>query len=213
MDEQLIALRREYSSADLNETDAAADPLVQFGNWMKHALAASVLDAEAMTLATVSDEGAPSVRIVLLRGYDQRGFSFYTNYESGKARELAQNPRCALVFFWPEIERQVRIQGVAQKMSPEESAAYFATRPRSSQLGAWASRQSEVLGSRQELEQRFASLEREYEGSRIPRPPNWGGYRIRPKVMEFWQGRPSRLHDRLRYTETAAGWNLERLAP
>lgn len=213
MDEKLIALRRDYSTATLDEADVSPNPLEQFGIWMEQALAADVLDVEAMALATVSGDGTPSARVVLLRGYDARGFSFYTNYESSKATDLAANSKCALVFHWREIERQVRIQGVADQVSDEESERYFATRPRGSQLGAWASKQSTVLKNRHELEQRWQALEKEYTGCEIPRPAFWGGYRVAPEMMEFWQGRRSRLHDRLRYLKTNDGWKIERLAP
>ena len=213
MDEKLIALRRDYLTATLDEVDVSPDPLEQFGVWMEQALAADVLDVEAMALATVSGDGTPSARVVLLRGYDARGFSFYTNYESSKGVDLAANPKCALVFHWREIERQVRIQGVAKRVDDEESEKYFATRPLGSQLGAWASRQSAVLDGRHELEQRWKALEIEHEGSEIPRPVFWGGYRVQPEMMEFWQGRRNRLHDRLRYLKTKDGWKLQRLAP
>ncbi len=213
MDETLIALRRDYTAATLDITDVLPDPIAQFGLWIKQAMASQVLDVEAMTLATASAEGTPSARIVLLRGYDQRGFTFYTNYESQKGSDLAANAACAVVFHWREIERQVRIQGVAQKVTAEESEAYFATRPRGSQLGAWVSRQSAVLKNREELEKEWNKLESKYGGTAIERPPFWGGYRVVPNCIEFWQGRRSRLHDRLQYSLTDAGWKLDRLAP
>ena len=213
MDETLIALRRDYTAATLDITDVLPDPIAQFGIWIKQAMASQVLDVEAMTLATTSADGTPSARIVLLRGYDQRGFTFYTNYESQKGSDLAANPACAVVFHWREIERQVRIQGEAQKVTAEESEAYFATRPRGSQLGAWVSRQSAVLKNREELEKEWNTLDSKYGGTSIDRPPFWGGYRVVPKCIEFWQGRRSRLHDRLQYSLTDAGWKLDRLAP
>lgn len=213
MDETLIALRRDYTAATLDITDVLPDPIAQFGLWIKQAMASQVLDVEAMTLATASADGTPSARIVLLRGYDQRGFTFYTNYESQKGSDLAANACCALVFHWREIERQVRIQGDAQKVTAEESEAYFATRPRGSQLGAWVSRQSAVLKNREELEKEWNTLDSKYGGTAIDRPPFWGGYRVVPKCIEFWQGRRSRLHDRLQYSLTDAGWKLDRLAP
>ncbi len=213
MDETLIALRRDYTAATLDTTDVLPDPIAQFGLWIKQAMASQVLDVEAMTLATASADGTPSARIVLLRGYDQRGFTFYTNYESQKGSDLAANACCALVFHWREIERQVRIQGDAQKVTAEESEAYFATRPRGSQLGAWVSRQSAVLKNREELEKEWNTLDSKYGGTAIDRPPFWGGYRVVPKCIEFWQGRRSRLHDRLQYSLTDAGWKLDRLAP
>ena len=213
MDDTLIALRRDYTAATLDIEDVAADPMDQFAIWMKEAMEADILDVEAMTLATVSTSGIPSARIVLLRGYDARGFSFYTNYESQKALELQGNGACALVFHWSEIERQVRIQGTAERVTSAESEAYFATRPRGSQLGAWASQQSTVLQSRKELEDKWNALEAKYESKEIDRPPFWGGYRVVPTCMEFWQGRRSRLHDRLRYRWVESNWILERLAP
>ncbi len=213
MDETLIALRRDYTAATLDITDVLPDPIAQFGLWIKQAMASQVLDVEAMTLATASADGTPSARIVLLRGYDQRGFTFYTNYESQKGSDLAANAACAVVFHWREIERQVRIQGDAQKVTAEESEAYFATRPRGSQLGAWVSRQSAVLKNREELEKEWNTLDSKYGGTAIDRPPFWGGYRVVPKCIEFWQGRRSRLHDRLQYSLTDAGWKLDRLAP
>lgn len=213
MDETLIALRRDYTAATLDIADVLPDPIAQFGLWIKQAMASQVLDVEAMTLATASADGTPSARIVLLRGYDQRGFTFYTNYESQKGSDLAANAACAVVFHWREIERQVRIQGDAQKVTAEESEAYFATRPRGSQLGAWVSRQSTVLKNREELEKEWNTLDSKYKGTGIDRPPFWGGYRVVPKCIEFWQGRRSRLHDRLQYSLTDAGWKLDRLAP
>ncbi len=213
MDEKLIAQRRDYLTATLDEADVSPDPIEQFGIWMEQALAANVLDVEAMALATVSGDGMPSARVVLLRGCDARGFSFYTNYESRKGTDLAVNSKCALVFHWREIERQVRIQGKAKRVSEEESEKYFATRPRGSQLGAWASTQSAVLNNRQELEQRWQALEAHYAAREIPRPAFWGGYRVEPEMIEFWQGRRSRLHDRLCYLKTKDGWKIERLAP
>ena len=213
MDEKLIALRRDYLTATLDEADVSPNPFEQFGIWMEQALAADVLDVEAMALATASSDGTPSARVVLLRGYDDRGFSFYTNYESKKGTDLAVNSQCALVFHWREIERQVRIQGKAKRVSEEEAEKYFATRPRGSQLGAWASKQSAVLNNRQELEQRWQALQAHHAGHEIPRPAFWGGYQVEPEMMEFWQGRRSRLHDRLCYLKTKDGWKIERLAP
>ena len=213
MDNTLIALRRDYTAATLDIEDVAPNPMAQFAVWMKQAMEAGILDVEAMTLATVSSSEIPSARIVLLRGYDARGFSFYTNYESQKALELHHNSACALVFHWSEIERQVRIQGTAEQVSSAESEAYFATRPRGSQLGAWASQQSTVLQNRKELEDTWNVLEAKYQSKEIARPPFWGGYRVVPTCMEFWQGRRSRLHDRLRYRSSESNWILERLAP
>jgi pyridoxamine 5'-phosphate oxidase len=209
--------RREYAREGLTESAAHGDPLMQFDLWFSQALAAGVLEANAMTLATVDTESAPSARIVLLKGFDARGFVFYTNYDSMKGTELAANPLAALVFFWPELERQVRIRGAAKRVSPEESAAYFRTRPLGSQLGAWASQQSASIASRQVLEDRLAALEAEYRGEEVPVPPHWGGFRVFPRTIEFWQGRPNRLHDRLLYTRApdldGQAWRRERLAP
>ncbi len=207
-------LRESYLRGGLLEADVDPDPIVQFEKWFAEALAAGLKEPNAMTLATASSDGVPSARLVLLKGVDQRGFVFFTNYESGKGRELAANPRAALVFYWPELERQVRISGDVTQTSGEESDKYFQSRPTGSQLGAWASRQSEKIAGRTILEDRLADLQIQYDGKPVPRPPHWGGYRVRPRLIEFWQGRPNRLHDRLRYTRDAAGsWRLERLSP
>jgi pyridoxamine 5'-phosphate oxidase len=214
MAQSVADLRREYVMAGLSEADADTDPIRQFACWFQQALAAGVLEPNAMTLATCTPDGRPSARIVLLKGYDERGFAFFTNYASRKGHELATNPEAALVFFWPEIERQVRIEGTTTLASADESDAYFASRPRDSQLGAWASDQSEVLGSREELEQRFRLMEGRFAGGPVPRPPHWAGFRVKPVRVEFWQGRPGRLHDRLCYTRQADhSWKRERLAP
>ena len=209
-------LRREYAQDGLCESAAHEDPLVQFDRWFSQALAAGVLEPNAMTLATVDAAGMPSARIVLLKGFDARGFVFFTNYDSHKGKELAQSPRAALVFFWPELERQVRIRGVVERVSRDESETYFHSRPSGSQLGAWASEQSTVIASRQVLEERLASLEEQYRDREVPVPPHWGGFRVAPKTIELWQGRPNRLHDRLLYTReglSAESWRRERLAP
>ena len=205
-------IRREYALAGLSQGDLAGDPVVQLRAWLDEAIAADLRDATAMTLATADRAGRPSARIVLLKGLDARGLVFYTHYSSRKGRELAENPRAALVFFWPALDRQVRVEGDVERTSREESAAYFASRPLDSRLGAWASRQSEVLRSRGELE-RAVEGARERFGVDVPLPEGWGGFRLRPELFEFWQGRESRLHDRFRYRPAARGWTIERLAP
>ena len=207
------SLRREYNRAGLHEADADLDPIVQFRRWFDNVIDADLHEPNAVILATATPDGRPSVRTVLLKGYDERGFVFYTNYEGRKARELEANPACALLFYWGELERQVRIEGRAARLSKIESDAYFASRPRGSRLGAWASEQSRPVEDRSVLEERVRSLEVEYEGREIPRPPFWGGYRVEPDSVEFWQGRENRLHDRLVYWRTAEGWKMERLQP
>ncbi|HYY64907.1 MAG TPA: pyridoxamine 5'-phosphate oxidase [Gaiellaceae bacterium] len=189
------------------------DPFERFRAWFREAEQASVQVPEAMTLATASPDGAPSARMVLLKGSDENGFVFYTGYESRKAGELEENPRAALVIYWQRLGKQVRVEGSVERVSEAESAAYFASRPRGSQLAAWASQQSRPLESREELERRYAELEREYEGRGIPLPPHWGGYRLRPDAIEFWEHRENRLHDRIRYTRVREGWDLELLSP
>jgi pyridoxamine 5'-phosphate oxidase len=206
-------LRREYTHAGLDKTDMNPDPMVQFGTWFENVVDANLHEPNAMILATATGEGRPSVRTVLLKGYDGRGFVFYTNYEGRKARELEANPACALLFYWGELERQVRVEGRAGRIPGEESDAYFASRPRGSRLGAWASEQSRPVTDRDVLEERARALEKEYEGRDIPRPPFWGGYRVEPYAIEFWQGRENRLHDRISYRRENGGWRLERLQP
>jgi len=205
-------IRQEYVNAELVEADAAADPFKQFAHWFDAALKADLPLPNAMTLATANAQGRPSARVVLLKGVDAEGFVFYTNYESRKARELALNPYASLVFLWTPMERQVRVEGSVEKVSDEESDEYFDSRPLGSRLGAWASPQSRPLPSRLTLASKVASIMLRY-GTAPPRPPHWGGYRVRPEAIEFWQGRPDRLHDRLLYTKQDARWSIERLAP
>ncbi|MBX7103174.1 MAG: pyridoxamine 5'-phosphate oxidase [Gemmataceae bacterium] len=210
----LIHMRKDYQSGGLLEADAGADPFALFHRWFDEAVAAQVPEPNAMTLATATRDGVPSARIVLLKGLDARGFDFFTNYESRKGRELAANPKASLVFFWAPLERQVRIDGTVERVTPLESDEYFAVRPRGSRIGAWASPQSQVIPDRSLIEsnaERFAAM---YPGEAIPRPTNWGGFRLVPSVMEFWQGRASRLHDRLQYTRLPDGpWSRVRLGP
>ena len=199
---------------ELNEGDLLPDPIALFQRWYGESVAASIREAEAMTLATATPDGRPSARVVLLKAVDARGFAFFTNEQSRKGRELAANPRAALVWLWPALERQVRATGAVERLSAAESDAYFATRPRGSQLGAWASEQSRPLAERRALEERWAELETRYAGGQIPRPPHWGGFRVVPEEVEFWQGRPDRLHDRFAYVRGADGtWEQMRLQP
>jgi pyridoxamine 5'-phosphate oxidase len=205
-------LRKDYTQAGLEQGDPS--PFKQFELWFDQALAADLLEPNAMTLATVTADGKPDARIVLLKGFDLRGFVFYTNYRSQKGQELAANPHAALVFLWGDLERQVRVVGRVEKATDLEADTYFQSRPLGSRLGAWASTQSEVIPSREVLEARMVALEAEYQGREIPRPDHWGGFRVVPTEMEFWQGRPSRLHDRLRYRLQDNGdWVIDRLAP
>ena len=210
----LATLRREYTLAGLTEDAADPDPLRQFEQWFAQARAADVVEPNAMTLATAGPDGQPTARVVLLKGLDGRGFVFFTNYASRKGRELAANPRASLLVFWGELERQVRIDGTVERVTGDESDVYFRQRPRGAQLGAWASAQSDVIASRGELEARVAEVAGRFEGATdVPRPPHWGGYRLVPHAVEFWQGRPNRLHDRLLYTRAAAVWTRQRLSP
>jgi pyridoxamine 5'-phosphate oxidase len=210
---EVADLRRDYSLEALVEAHANRDPFEQFQQWFDAAVKAELPEPNAMTLATIDTAGFPAARIVLLKDFDSSGFVLFTNYNSHKGQELSQNPRAALVFLWAELERQVRIQGTVEKITPEESDSYFYSRPHGSRLGAWASNQSEVIADRDVLDRQLEALKAEYEGKEVPRPPHWGGFRVKPQMIEFWQGRTSRLHDRLRYRMGDGGWGIDRLSP
>lgn len=207
------SLRQDYRDEPLDEASVLADPFAQFQHWMREAVIAGLREPNAMSLATATPTGRPSVRTVLLKGADDQGFVFYTNYDSQKGRELAVNPDAELLFFWTDLERQVRIHGAVHPVSREESAAYFLSRPPAARIGAAASRQSAVLPSRAELEARIAELQQQYPDGAVPLPSNWGGYRLVPQSFEFWQGRASRLHDRIVYQSAPVGWQISRLSP
>ena len=225
MSNEIADIRKDYKLASLEESDVAANPIDQFTRWWNEAVASQIDEVNAMTLATVNAAGVPAARIVLLKGYNPNGFIFFTNYESDKGKNLAQNPRAALVFFWKELERQIRIEGTVQKVSAEESDRYFNSRPASSRIGAWASPQSAVIENRLVIEQNVERYSSIFANDSIERPDHWGGYIVKPRSIEFWQGRSSRLHDRIRYTIEAsaynaatdtrsdANWKIERLAP
>ncbi len=210
---KLADLRNEYATGKLLEAEVSKDPLVQFEAWFQQALEAEVMEANAFTLATVDSNLQPSARIVLLKGISKGGFTFFTNYESKKAQDLEGNSKVAMVFLWPELERQVRVEGIAEKVTSEESDAYYDKRPKGSRLGAWASKQSSVIPDRAILKENMSALESQYEGKEVERPEFWGGYRIVPHKIEFWQGRPSRLHDRLEYRKIEKEWGMVRLSP
>jgi len=215
MNRDLAAMRRNYAKDPLSEKKAGDCPFQLFNQWLADAMESETLDPNAMTLATVDDQGQPKARTLLLKGFSkEKGWVFYTNYESDKGKELAENPQCSLLFWWENLERQVRIEGRVQKLPEKDSDAYYASRPRDSQIGAWVSEQSQIITSRDLLEERLAVLEEQYAGiDTLPRPPHWGGYQLLPASVEFWQGQPSRLHDRLRFRLENDLWIKERLAP
>lgn len=209
----ISSIRKEYKFRSLNENEVDADPVAQFRKWWTEALDSKIEEVNAMTLATADRTGKPSARIVLLKGFDGNGFTFFTNYTSYKGRDLEVNPHASLVFFWKELERQIRIQGTVEKLSPEENNIYFQSRPIGSRLGAWASPQTSVIESREVIERKVSDLENKFKEADIPCPPFWGGYMVKPTIIEFWQGRPNRLHDRIQYSLRKSSWVIERLAP
>jgi pyridoxamine 5'-phosphate oxidase len=214
MSSTIADIRKDYKLRSLLEKDVEANAIRQFDKWWQEAVHSEIDEVNAMTLATASADGIPAARIVLLKGYDERGFVFFTNYESFKGLQLAENPRACLVFFWKELERQVRITGLVERVSAEESDTYFNSRPEGSRIGAWASSQSQVIESREWLEEREKALVKDFTGKPLSRPAHWGGYRVKPINIEFWQGRPSRLHDRIQYVlKGDNSWTIERLAP
>jgi pyridoxamine 5'-phosphate oxidase len=209
----IAELRKDYRQRSLSESEVEIEPIKQFEKWWNEALQSQIEEVNAMTLATCNSKGHPSARIVLLKGFNKKGFIFFTNYESKKALEIKEKPYACLVFFWKELERQVRIEGIVQKISEPESDEYFLLRPEASRISAWSSPQSSVIKCRNILEQYVSHYSQAFKNGSIPRPPFWGGYIVKPSLIEFWQGRPGRLHDRLLYTEIATGWKIERLAP
>lgn len=209
----LAELRQEYTRDGLRESALDPDPVRQFSVWFEQAKAINLPEPNAMTLATCTPDGFPSARIVLLKGFSEKGFAFFTSYDGRKAAELAANPRAALLFYWAELERQIRIEGTVERTTRQESEDYYAQRPRGSQLGAWASRQSAVISGREVLEATLADLQKRFANSEVSCPPFWGGYRVRPTMFEFWQGRENRLHDRLRYRREGDRWIIDRLGP
>jgi len=214
MNERTAEIRKEYTQKALMESDIDADPVRQFNIWWQDAVEAKIIEVNAMTLATASADGVPSARTVLMKGFSEKGFIFFTNYDSFKGQQLSENPKACLVFFWKEMERQVRINGIVEKISSDESNAYFQSRPRPSQVGAVASPQSRVIESRQWLDEKYKQTFQQFENTIVQRPPHWGGYIVRPVIVEFWQGRPGRLHDRIQYSLLDDGnWKVERLAP
>ena len=212
--QKLTHLRKEYAKATLDISTINHDPVLQFEKWFSEALKSDVHEPNAMNLATINEHGGPSSRIVLLKGIEEHRFQFYTNYQSKKGKELEHNPACALTFFWPELERQVRIEGVAERIDVAQSTAYFQSRPRNSQVGAWASPQSTIIKDREILEERLKKIEEKFEHTdKLPKPHQWGGFQIEPFLFEFWQGRPGRLHDRIEYLLVESKWEIHRLAP
>ena len=211
--EEISKIRKDYSFSALEEREISPDPIVQFRKWFDQAVHAQVNEPNAMHLATITNDGRPSGRVVLLKGLDETGFSFFTNYQSNKGKELEDRPACCLTFFWPELERQVRIEGVTERLDELTSEKYFHSRPRGSQIGAWASPQSAVIKNRSILEERAAELEQKFGDGTIPKPKQWGGYKVKPFLIEFWQGRSDRLHDRIRYILNEKKWEYRRLAP
>ena len=214
MDDKTAEIRKEYTQKALVESGIEADPVRQFNIWWQDALEAKIIEVNAMTLATASADGMPSARTVLMKGFSEKGFTFFTNYNSFKGQQLSENPKASLLFFWKELERQVRITGIVGKISSEESNTYFQSRPRPSQVGAVVSPQSQVIESRQWLDEKYEDVLKQFENANVQRPAHWGGYIVRPVIIEFWQGRPGRLHDRIQYSLLADGkWKIERLAP